>query len=191
MIGKNLQVQTLTFLEFIIMKYVLFPCFSLIRIPHILQYLFQKIVLRRQALSFSPYDYHMKIGYFCHLAIVGLMFSAISPINSVIVCVSMVFISACDRYNIENVAESIDVLNYEPDCFISVFSAIRSGVAFMLLVLICYYFYCPISLSLVCRCICLVLFALYIWYSSWAQCKLKKLLIHDLDITKVQCNGSS
>lgn len=146
---------------------MLFPVFSLVRIPHILYTLLYKIKTAwskdKEFISYK-YDYHMKMAYLMHLFVSGIIYMPIAPLNTVIVMCCLITMSLCNKYNIFYIAETLDQLSINNDCFEAVIDIARVSVILMLLICISYYQFIKFSLSTCCVVILSIVLVCYFTY---------------------------
>lgn len=123
----------------------------------------------------------MKMAYFMHLFVSGVMFMPIAPLNTMLVLFCLMIMSVCDRYNIYYIADTRDELNMSPDCFQEVVVITRISIVLMLLICCSYFSYIQgFALKWHCFGVCVLGLTAYLIYVYADRKKLKQMLAQNI-----------
>jgi len=104
-IGRNFPSQTFTFLNYLITKYFLFTVLSLIRAGDLIFTILKLMLMRdkrgrRRIYKYGPFPYTYQLAYASHMMIIGIMYSIVAPMSTVLVFIIYTCFCIVNRYNI-------------------------------------------------------------------------------------------
>ncbi|CAL5976654.1 Putative_phosphate transporter [Hexamita inflata] len=137
-IGQNISAQSFVFLNYVMTKYFFFAILTITRIPDVLLTLcviiFRKdALLKARTYRYKNFDYVTNLCYVTHMMVIGLMYSLVSPITLLVICIALTAIVFVSRYNILFVHQQHPQsdLSSQQDLFITVLQNFFLGFILM------------------------------------------------------------
>ncbi|KAH0575733.1 putative phosphate transporter [Spironucleus salmonicida] len=146
-ISQNISQSSFIFSNYVMTKYFLLGVFTLLRIPDVFLVFYKKIYRRSsqhriRTYKFFEFSFPTQLAYICHMVVVGMMYSIVSPISIVMVFIGIISISLTTRYNIYyiNPQYSTSDLSGEVDIMKLVITTCYYSFYLMIITCFAYYF---------------------------------------------------